>query len=257
MEAPADSAPIEDDTLGELFGDQVDTEELQMDDVVTDDGSMWVSNARAVVGADENLANAVAAFVNQGLALVRPFCGPAMSGDDYYSLIRSAAATSVEWGHGTSGFLGQFTQLDTRVEKFEDCFRPVKWSEACDMTISLAAVPDFPNIASVSAAFKPNNWQRHAFETMARHLLYAPLQDCATSCEDLARLQRRSPWAIKRQLRCYLSGDAGTDKSTVIHAVLMFARKWGRGDAVETLAFTGFNAMGIDWSTIHSARNLS
>lgn len=65
------------------------------------------------------------------------------------------------------------------------------------------------------------------------------------------------PYDIKPQMIAYLGGEAGTGKSTVIHAILRFARGWNRPRTVDTMAFTGVAAINIDGKTIHSARNLS
>ncbi|GMF42237.1 unnamed protein product [Phytophthora fragariaefolia] len=64
------------------------------------------------------------------------------------------------------------------------------------------------------------------------------------------------PYDIKPQLIDYLGGEAGTGKSTVVEALLVLARCWGREGSIETLAFTGAAATNIHGKTIHSARNL-
>jgi ATP-dependent DNA helicase PIF1 len=66
----------------------------------------------------------------------------------------------------------------------------------------------------------------------------------------------RNSYEIKPQLLGYLGGEAGTGKSTVVDALLAFARLWGREGSVETMAFTGVAAINIKGKTMHSASNL-
>jgi hypothetical protein len=60
----------------------------------------------------------------------------------------------------------------------------------------------------------------------------------------------------EKQIIGFMGGEAGAGKSTVIHALLAFARSWERVGSVETLSFMGVAAISISGQTIHSARNL-
>ncbi|KAJ3242384.1 hypothetical protein HDU77_010779, partial [Chytriomyces hyalinus] len=64
------------------------------------------------------------------------------------------------------------------------------------------------------------------------------------------------PSNLKPQLIGYLGGEAGTGKSAVIAALLLFSRLWGRPNTIETMAFMGLAGLMIDGDTIHSKRGL-
>ena len=68
--------------------------------------------------------------------------------------------------------------------------------------------------------------------------------------------EERARYALEPQLIGYLGGEAGSGKSAVIEALLIFATRWGRRNAIETLAFTGIAAIQADGKTIHSGRNI-
>ncbi|KAF1786609.1 hypothetical protein GQ600_4614 [Phytophthora cactorum] len=63
----------------------------------------------------------------------------------------------------------------------------------------------------------------------------------------ISKISLLGSWAVRQ---------AGTDKSTVIDALLNFAHKWGRTGSFETLAFTGVAAINISGRTIPSVRKL-
>ncbi|KAJ3390067.1 hypothetical protein HDU80_011359, partial [Chytriomyces hyalinus] len=91
----------------------------------------------------------------------------------------------------------------------------------------------------------------YTFETYARHLLYAYLTDANDE-----QLRMSPPSNLKPQLVGYLGGEAGTGKSAVIAALLLFSRLWGRPNTIETMAFMGLAGLMIDGDTIHSKRGL-
>lgn len=88
------------------------------------------------------------------------------------------------------------------------------------------SMPQFPKIQEVPQAFQLNFWQHSIFETAARHLLHAYLKGIDDELETpIYRAgQKCEPYAIEHQLVAYLRGEAGTGKSTVIHALLHFAK---------------------------------
>ncbi|RLN54320.1 hypothetical protein BBJ28_00017710 [Nothophytophthora sp. Chile5] len=162
---------------------------------------------------------------------------------------------------GTSQFLDTFQDARTRLERLTECFEPVPWPNRDRADESLLAecdVPQFPKIAEVSVAYNLNLWQHVMFEMAARHLLFAYLKDIENESKTalFPDDHRRAPYAIKEQLIGFLGGEAGTGKSRVIHAILIFAEKWGRAGTVETIAYTGVAAININGKTMHSSRNL-
>lgn len=161
---------------------------------------------------------------------------------------------------GTYQFVAQFPDAPTRLERLRDCFQPVPWSRIPTGTAFLPeTLPRFPRIADVSHSFNLNFWQHAAFETLARHLLYAYSRDIEESLPEqlIPSGVAVEPFDVKDQLIAYLGGEAGTGKSTVVHALLAFASMWGREGTVETIAFTGVAAMNINGQTMHSARHLT
>lgn len=114
-------------------------------------------------------------------------------------------------------------------------------------------------IAVLSQAYKLNFWQHVAFEVAARHLLFEYLRDIDDELQDpiFPSDFTAEPYALKPQVVMYLGGEAGTGKSRVIHALLKFAKRWGRAGTVETMAFTGVAAINIRGKTMHSSRNLT
>jgi hypothetical protein len=215
---------------------------------------------RTVVDGVPNLRRAVDATVSMYPVVDRFELGANFDYSNYNALVaKPIVDDSDEDSSGTDAFIGAFPDAPTRLDRFQECFRPVSWHEpAASPQWSRAVLPAFPSIAVTSEAFHMNFWQHAMFEVAARHLLYAYSTDVAdVLCEPMYPASYRAkPYEIRPQMIAYLGGEAGTGKSTVVHGLLAFSKMWGREGSVETLAFTGVAAINVKGRTMHSARNL-
>lgn len=219
-----------------------------------------VTDATTTVDVVPNLRETVGAIATQYGAANALVLEPEFSTQNYPSrVVVPEIGTSEDDTMGTHYFIKTFPGAQTRLERLEECFGPVEWIPPTPRPRwTPDTLPPFPKIAVVSEAFRLNMWQHVMFETTARHLLYAYSQDIGDALgEPLYPLNHnRAPYQVSSQLRAYFGGEAGTGKSTVVHALLKFAKLWGRNGSVETMAFTGVAAINIAGKTIHSARNL-
>jgi hypothetical protein len=158
---------------------------------------------------------------------------------------------------GTTIFLEAFSDYPTRLSRLEECLlpvpfdptRPVLWMTPNDR-------PTFCSIADVSTTYRLNFWQHVCFEKYARHVLYSWTKDIENVANSQIVDEERARYSLQPQLIGYLGGEAGSGKSAVIAALLMFATRWGRRNTIETLAFTGVAAIQVHGKTIHSGRNV-
>ena len=96
-----------------------------------------------------------------------------------------------------------------------------------------------PSIADISTAFTLNQLQHAAFAVVARDLLRS------FRCDQLDDAPGRP------ELRMMLSGEGGTGKSRVIHAIRALADAWSRPGAVRIASFTGLAAVLVEGETLH------
>lgn len=216
--------------------------------------------SRAIVSKVPNLRDTVDATVAAYPVVDAMSVDVAFDFDKYADLImKPDPLTSADNTAGTDVFLREFPDAPTRLDRFEECFRPVPWRQPTDLPQwTVASLPAFPSIAVTAEAYCLNFWQHTMFEVAARHLLYAYSTDIQAALHEpmYPATHTAEPYDIKPQLVAYFGGEAGTGKSTVIHALLKYAELWGRAGSVETLGFTGVAAINIQGRTIHSARNL-
>lgn len=158
-------------------------------------------------------------------------------------------------------FIRSFPDAVTRLDRFEECFHRVPWQPHIPERWKSSTLPDFPSISMDSEAYQLNFWQHAMFEAAARHLLYAYSKDIDAALGENEQMYpakcSNATYGIKKQFVGYLDGEAGTGKSRVVHALLEFAKKWGREGSVETMAFTRVAAINIQGRTMHSARKLT
>ena len=84
------------------------------------------------------------------------------------------------------------------------------------------------------------------FEKFAQHILYCWTRDIEGVANTEIVNEERARYALEPQLIGYLGGEAGSGKSAVIEALLIFATRRGRRNMIETLAFTGIAAIQVD-----------
>jgi hypothetical protein len=251
---------------GELQDDEMDTTVPDLVDEMTTSmeidmaSEKLAESSRAIVDKVPNLRDALDATAAAYPEVDGFTVDAGFDFDKYADLIASTMPfADVKKTGGTDDFMRAFHDALTRLERFEECFRPVPWSQPNDCPRwTKATLPGFPSIAATAEAYSLNFWQHSMFEAAARHLLYAYSTDVEAALDEQMYPTSHSaePYDIKSQLIAFFGGEAGTGKSTVIHALLNFAKLWGRDGSVETLAFTGVAAINIDGRTIHSARNL-
>jgi hypothetical protein len=138
-------------------------------------------------------------------------------------------------------------------------YNPVPWtgSFSAGQTPDPLKLKPFDSIANTSLAFCLNMWQHHVFEYYARHLLYAYAVDIVHNTDTITLSVDLRPPSLQIQVIGYMGGNAGTGKSAVIEALLMFSILWGRRDTIETMAFMGLAGLMIDGDSIHSCRGMS
>jgi len=182
--------------------------------------------------------------------------------------------TNVEPEHnrGTTMFTELKEAHEVKIKMVSEFFEPVPWTgphttatfstteATTNQADKIASLRKFDSIHNISVAMQLNFWQHNVFETYARHLMHKWLLDIRDT--DAMFRDFRIPASvrsqhIKTQLIGYVGGIAGSGKSSVIAALLTFARLWGRRDTVETVSFTGLASLQIDGTTIHKARALS
>ena len=121
---------------------------------------------------------------------------------------------------------------------------------------------DRPSIGSVSRLFGLNKEQHRAFVLLASSLLKGVINNMSLT-EDKERLIEAAKYVIRRvmpqtdsaslpQLRAHMSGPAGTGKTTVLQALLEFARRWYLEEALLLTATTGIAGTLIRGCTVHS-----
>jgi hypothetical protein len=220
----------------------------------------YVEKAQDAVNNVPNLRGALDQAVNDYQTVDALRLDEGFDYDNYATNIMNPGAAFTDKNcFGTTTFVKSFPDAATRLEKLRECFAPVPWkSPTEEPQWTHDSLPVFPTIGMVSEAFQLNFWQHIFFEVAARHLLFEYSKDIESSLDEAMYPITHSvdPYLIKPQLIAYLGGEAGTGKSTVIHALLAIAKKWGREGSVETLAFTGVAAINIKGRTMHSARHL-
>ncbi|KAI8818851.1 hypothetical protein BJ741DRAFT_640707, partial [Chytriomyces cf. hyalinus JEL632] len=159
------------------------------------------------------------------------------------SLLPSKSAESFE--DGATKYNSSLPEHE-KVLRLNDLLQPVPWTlpSPSGPPTPKSHLQNFARIGQISESFQLDFWQHYTFETYARHLLLAYLTDAQDK-------------QLKPQLIGYLGGEAGTGKSAVIAALLLFAQLWGRPNTIETMAFMGLAGLMIDGDTIHSKRNLA
>ncbi|KAK1935190.1 ATP-dependent DNA helicase pfh1 [Phytophthora citrophthora] len=216
-----------------------------------------VDAAAVTVNKIPNLGVVMSSASKQYLSVNPTLVPPDFDFESYTSRINKQSTSDNRYG--TQTFIETFPRAATRLQRLEDCYGPVPFpTHPMRPRWSPESLLQFPTIAMVSEAFMLNFWQHVMFEVAARHLLYAYSLDIESTIGDPLFLpgSRPTPFEIRPQLISYLGGQAGTGKSTVVDALLSFARLWGRVGSVETLAFTGAAAINIHGKTLHTARNL-
>lgn len=244
------------------IADFLDNVEDQMLNITPEHASMEtvIHNSRTIINEIDNLSLAIASTVSMYPSTDILTVNPSFNLDGYSKqLISSESYQDSDDRMGTDRFISAFSNAETRLERLEECFVEVPWpNRQQNPRWSHDTLPTFPTISLVSEAFKLNMWQHVIFEMAARHLLYEYSRDIDSALNEpiFPHGHIRQPYQIKPQLVAYLGGEAGTGKSVVIHALLAFAKKWGRAGSVETMAFTGVAAINVNGKTMHSARNL-
>jgi hypothetical protein len=133
-----------------------------------------------------------------------------------------------------------------------------------------------PTIGSASRKATLNREQHRAFVLLSAALLEGVIRDVTaeqvptivaarellrTVLEDAHRakdpLQSDDGNDAPPQLRFFLSGPAGTGKSTVIKALVDFATRWGAMDAILLTATSGIAGVNIQGQTYHRAMGVA
>ncbi|KAJ3216594.1 hypothetical protein HDU81_001065, partial [Chytriomyces hyalinus] len=184
---------------------------------------------------EEEMANSIARSALEDCEKIDPFLDVALSLSVHATPSPPVAS------------LPFFPNLDTYFKAIAPPLLPSKSAESFEdgATKYNSSLPEHEKKAS--------NWISGNPYTFETYLLLAYLTDA----QDKQLKVSPPPYKLKPQLIGYLGGEAGTGKSAVIAALLLFAQLWGRPNTIETMAFMGLAGLMIDGDTIHSKRSLA
>ena len=172
---------------------------------------------------------------------------------------------------GVSMFSSWKESNSVKIKMLSEFFDPVPWTEPpihldeasrdAHKAALIKQLRKFDSIKNISIAMQLNFWQHHVFQAYARHLMFKFALDISDNNAQL-KAAITIPEGSEReflttQLMGYVGGIAGSGKSAIISAILIFARLWGRRDTVETMSFTGLASQQIEGNTIHKSRGLA
>ena len=180
--------------------------------------------------------------------------------DQYKAELINPRSVRAEHFNGAALFRQWNAQPHVKLKAMSEFFEPIPWTDTSHLGDTsdaiLQSLGQFAAIKDISIAMRLNFWQHAVFETYARHLLYRYVTDIQEEDQSAARVDLQCPTDLKPQLIGFVGGIAGSGKSAVIAALLMFAKLWGRRDSIETMAFTGLASLQVDGETIHASRGL-